>query len=78
MDTVRTSKHGNAVMVTLASKFEVPEGKPYYISKADDGTISLIPKIVDYFVSAQPGEYVDEEDDMARNFSISDTLLDDE
>jgi len=39
MDTVRTSKQGNAVMVTLASKFEVPEGKTYYISKADDGTI---------------------------------------
>lgn len=28
MDTVKTRKQGNAVMVTLASKFEVPAGRP--------------------------------------------------
>ncbi|MGG5314052.1 MULTISPECIES: hypothetical protein [unclassified Enterococcus] len=37
MDTVKTRKQGNAVMVTLASKYGVPAGKVYYISKEEDG-----------------------------------------
>ncbi len=40
-------------MVTLASKFEIPAGKTYFISKENDGTISLIPKIDDYFLAAK-------------------------
>ncbi|EAC2648437.1 AbrB family transcriptional regulator, partial [Listeria monocytogenes] len=31
LDTVKTRKQGNAVMVTLASKFEIPAGKTYFI-----------------------------------------------
>ena len=69
MDTVKTRKQGNAVMVTLASKYGVPAGNVYYISKEEDGTISLIPKIEDYFVSAKKNEFIDEEDELAPNFS---------
>ncbi|MFV5770088.1 type II toxin-antitoxin system PemI/MazE family antitoxin, partial [Mammaliicoccus sciuri] len=49
MDKVKTRKQGNAVMVTIAKKFNVPEGQEFYITKEADGTISLIPKIQDYF-----------------------------
>lgn len=76
MDEVKTRKQGNAVMVTLASKFEVPAGKTFYITKEEDGTISLIPKIEDYFASAKPGEFIDEEDELALNFSVESRLFD--
>ncbi|MGM0338836.1 type II toxin-antitoxin system PemI/MazE family antitoxin [Enterococcus sp. AZ007] len=76
MDTVKTRKQGNAVMVTLASKFEVPEGKTYYISKESDGTISLIPKIEDYFVNAKENEFIDKEDEQVRGFEVESRLLD--
>ncbi|MGM9904101.1 hypothetical protein A5844_002155 [Enterococcus sp. 10A9_DIV0425] len=76
MDTVKTRKQGNAVMVTLASKYGIPAGKTYYISKEDDGTISLIPKIEDYFATAKQNEFVDKEDELAMNFSVESRLLD--
>ena len=52
MDKVKARKQGNAVMVTLAKKFNIPEGKEFYITQEKDGTISLIPKIKDYFEGA--------------------------
>lgn len=76
MDTVKTRKQGNAVMVTLASKFKVPAGKTYYISQETDGTISLIPKVEDYFAKAKENEFVDPEDDLVRNFEVESRLLD--
>lgn len=76
MDTVKTRKQGNAVMVTLASKFGIPEGKTYYIVKDEDGTISLIPKIEDYFVNAKENEFVDPEDELATNFEVESGQLD--
>ena len=48
MDTVKTRKQGNAVMVTLASKYGVPAGKVYY----------------------KKNEFIDEEDELATNFSV--------
>ena len=68
MDKVKTRKQGNAVMVTLAKKFNVPEGQEFYITKEEDGTISLIPKIQDYFEDVEENEFVDEEDCLATNF----------
>lgn len=76
MDTVKTRKQGNAVMVTLASKFNVPEGKTYYIIKESDGTISLIPKIEDYFINAKENEFVDQEDELAKNLEVESGVLD--
>ncbi|EPH67438.1 type II toxin-antitoxin system PemI/MazE family antitoxin [Enterococcus casseliflavus] len=76
LDTVKTRKQGNAVMVTLASKFEIPAGKTYFISKENDGTISLIPKIDDYFLAAKEKEFVDEEDMLAADFIVEGRQLD--
>ncbi|WP_438781703.1 type II toxin-antitoxin system PemI/MazE family antitoxin [Enterococcus sp. DIV0187] len=76
MDTVKTRKQGNAVMVTLASKFDVPAGKMYYINQEPDGTISLIPKVEDYFAHVRENEFVDVEDDMAISLEIESRILD--
>lgn len=42
----------------MASKYNIPEGKTYYISKEEDGTISLILKIEDYFSAIKTDEYI--------------------
>lgn len=76
MDIVKTRKQGNSVMVTIASKFDVPEGKIYYITQEPDGTISLIPKVEDYFAGAKMNEYIDKEDDLAREFTVESGTLD--
>ena len=76
MDTVKTRKQGNAVMVTLASKFEVPAGKTYYIFQEADGTILLIPKVEDYFAQAKANEFIDPEDELASNFKVESRQLD--
>ncbi|MCU5746269.1 AbrB family transcriptional regulator [Staphylococcus sp. SQ8-PEA] len=78
MDTVKARKQGNAVMVTLAKKFNVPEGKEFFVTKEDDGTISLIPKVDDYFENAEPGQFIDQEDTIAKNFSTRGNELDNE
>lgn len=60
----------------LDSKYGVSAGKVYYTSKEEDGTISFIPKIEDYFVSAKKNEFVDEEDELATNFSVGSKSFD--
>lgn len=76
MDTVKTRKQGNSVMVTISSKFGVPEGKTYYITQETDGTISLIPKIEDYFAEVKLNEYIDDEDDIAKYIEVESGTLD--
>lgn len=76
MDKVKTRKQGNAVMVTLAKKFNIPEGQEFYITKEEDGTISLIPKVQDYFQGVGENEFVDEEDSLAANFKPVGSELD--
>ena len=65
METVKARKQGNEITVTLAKKLAVKEGQEFYYMTDDMGIISLIPKIEDYFVDAQKGEFVDEEDELA-------------
>ncbi|MDN6641215.1 MAG: AbrB family transcriptional regulator [Tetragenococcus sp.] len=77
MDKVKTRKQGNAVMVTLAKKFNVSEGQEFYITQEKDGTISLIPKIKDYFADVKEGEFVDDEDELAQVFTTTGSELDD-
>ncbi|MCG3401962.1 type II toxin-antitoxin system PemI/MazE family antitoxin [Staphylococcus massiliensis] len=69
MDQVKTRKQGNSITVTIDQKFNVPEGKEYYITQEEDGTISLIPKIEDFFRHVQHGQYMDDEDALAQNFT---------
>lgn len=77
MEEVKTRKQGNSVMITIASKFGVKEGTSYYVNQEEDGTIILIPKIEDYFNDVSEGQFVDDEDELAREFSVKDNMLDD-
>ncbi|WP_161879521.1 type II toxin-antitoxin system PemI/MazE family antitoxin [Alkalibacterium sp. MB6] len=69
MDTVKARKQGNSIMVTLSSKLGVEAGQEYYYYKDSKGIISLIPKVEDFFLDAEEGEYVDKEDEFATNYS---------
>lgn len=69
MNTVKARKQGNSIMVTLSSQLGVEEGQEYYYYKDNKGIISLIPKVEDFFLNADEGEYVDEEDELAKNYS---------
>ncbi len=76
MDKVKTRKQGNALMVTIAKKFNVPEGQEFYITQEEDGTISLIPKVKDYFEGVEKNAFVDEEDSLATNYKPVGSELD--
>lgn len=71
MDKVKAKKQGNGVMITLAKKFNVSEGQEFYIMQEKDGTISLIPKVEDYFADVKKGEFIDDEDRLAQEFIIN-------
>lgn len=78
MDIVKARKQGNAVMVTLSQKFHVSVGQEFLIFKEDDGTITLIPRIEDYYRDAKPGEFIDATDDkLATEYRPTGAELDD-
>ena len=45
----KARKQRAAVVVTIGSKFKVPEGQEFYIIKEEDGSFRLIPKDEDFF-----------------------------
>ena len=57
METVKTRKQGNAIMITLASKFNISAGKEFFIYKKENGIIMLVPKIENPYINAKAGEY---------------------
>ena len=77
MDTVKARKQGNAIMVTLSSKLAVKEGQEFFYYKDNEGIISLIPKVDDYFANAKPGQFTDSDDHLATDFTPRGNELDD-
>lgn len=53
----KTKKQGNSLMINIPPEFNVEEGKEYYMTKDQNGTITLTPKIEDYFSNAKAGEF---------------------
>ncbi|WP_086315434.1 hypothetical protein A5821_002920 [Enterococcus sp. 7F3_DIV0205] len=76
MDTVKARRQGNAIMVTLSSKFAVKDGQEFFSYKDSEGIISLIPKVDDYFANAKPGEFTDSDDHLATDFTPKGIELD--
>lgn len=62
MDTVKTRLQDDEVIVTLDHKFNIPAGKTFYICEEQNGTISLIPKVDDYFATAKENEFINEDE----------------
>ena len=63
METVKARKQGNAVAITIAKKFNVNPGETYLISKQENGTIILVPKVPDIFENVELNEYFDADTD---------------
>ncbi|WP_172413045.1 type II toxin-antitoxin system PemI/MazE family antitoxin [Ligilactobacillus salivarius] len=63
METVIARKQGNAVAITIAKKFNVNPGETYLISKQENGTIILVPKVPDIFENVELNEYFDADTD---------------
>ncbi len=57
METLKTRKQGNSVIITIPATFGVAEGEEFYLQRSENGTISLVPKIRDYFADAKEGEF---------------------
>ncbi len=56
----KARKQRKAVVVTIGSKFEVPEGQEFYVIKEKDGSFRLIPKDEDFFESTNILEEIKE------------------
>ena len=52
MSAIKARKQGNSIMVTIPSALGVKEGEEFYVIKKDNGAITLIPKVEDYFADA--------------------------
>ncbi|GAA5422565.1 putative uncharacterized protein [Tetragenococcus halophilus subsp. halophilus] len=76
MDKVKARKQGDVVTVTLSKKFNIVEGQEFYITQEKDGTISLIPKIGDYFADVGEEEFVDDDDELSQRFFTTGSELD--
>ncbi|TLF38843.1 AbrB family transcriptional regulator [Lacticaseibacillus zeae] len=57
------------MVITLPRKYDIQAGQEFCITRDAKGVITLISVITDFFKDAQPGEFVDEEDELARKFS---------
>ena len=56
MYTVKTRKVGNSVAISIPSKFKIEAGKEYLIHKSKDGTITMVPKIKNPYLSSKKFE----------------------
>lgn len=57
MPTIKARKQGNSIMITIPSSFGVKEGQEFFFIKKENGTIVMIPKVVDPFTTAKDGEF---------------------
>lgn len=64
MSAIKARKQGNSIMVTIPSALGVKEGEEFYVIKKDNGAITLIPKVEDYFAEAEDEEYYMPEEDV--------------
>ncbi|AMV60358.1 Programmed cell death antitoxin MazE [Pediococcus damnosus] len=53
----KVRKLGNSVAITLPKKLNVSVGQEFIIVKKENGSITLIPKVENYFKNAKPGEF---------------------
>ncbi|AKP68457.1 hypothetical protein ABM34_09900 [Companilactobacillus ginsenosidimutans] len=51
---MKTRKQGNALVISIPSKFNIPEGIEYIAMKQDDGSLIFTPKSENIFKSNKP------------------------
>lgn len=57
MTSTKTRKQGNSLVITIPAKLGIKEGEEFLIIKKQNGTVVLIPKVEDFFDTAQEGEF---------------------
>ena len=57
MTSTKTRKQGNSLVITIPAKLGIKEGEEFLIIKKQNGTVALIPKVEDFFDTAQEGEF---------------------
>jgi antitoxin component of MazEF toxin-antitoxin module len=57
METLATRKQGNSVIITIPASLGVAAGEEFYLHRSNNGIISLVPKIHDYFADAKVDEF---------------------
>jgi antitoxin component of MazEF toxin-antitoxin module len=53
MIAVKARRQGNATVVTIPASIKVPKGAEYYIYLNDDQSLTLIPKIANFYETAE-------------------------
>lgn len=56
MHTVTTRKVGNSVAISIPSEFKIETGKEYLIHKSKDGSITMVPKMKNPYLSSKKFE----------------------
>lgn len=64
MSAIKARKQGNSIMITIPSALGVKAGEEFYVIKKDNGAITLIPKVEDYFSEAEDEGYDMPEEDV--------------
>jgi antitoxin component of MazEF toxin-antitoxin module len=58
VQTVKARRQGNATVVTIPSAIKVPVDTEYYVILNDDQSITLIPKIANFYEAASQADAV--------------------
>ena len=57
METSKTVKQGDSLVIVIPQSLGVAEGEEFYLLQSDSRIITLVPKIRNYFEDAKDGEY---------------------
>jgi antitoxin component of MazEF toxin-antitoxin module len=57
MTSIKTRKQGNSLVITIPANLGLKEGEEFLIIRKENGTVVLIPKVEDFFDSAEEGEF---------------------
>jgi antitoxin component of MazEF toxin-antitoxin module len=74
MTSIKTRKQGNSLVITIPANLGLKEGEEFLIIRKENGTVVLIPKVEDFFDSAEEGEFSLPE--LAINYAPGDKLND--
>jgi antitoxin component of MazEF toxin-antitoxin module len=74
MTSIKTRKQGNSLVITIPANLGLKEGEEFLIIRKENGTVVLIPKVEDFFDSAEEGEFSLPE--LAINYAPGDELND--
>lgn len=57
METIKTRKQGNSIVITIPASLGVAAGEEFYFHQSGNGIIYLVPKIRDYFADVKFDEF---------------------